>query len=466
MDPLVARLERIPLSRPHLKLLFQGGLGYTYDAASSGVVAFLMPVLATLWALSSSETGLLGSSTYIGYLFGALTAGHIGDRYGRKVVMMWALGLYCLATLISAFSVNWPEFFALHVVAGYGTGAESAIIAPFLSEFVPTKQRGKYVGVVSGFFSFGFVISALLGLMAPIYGGWQWVQIIAALPVLMLLVWRRTIPESPRFLIGQGRRAEAETVVARLEREYEATGKTLPPVADSGAEAAIPVTAARYQGVLASTASLFARGSRSRMISASVVWLVQTFAYYGFITWIPSLLVDRGFDISKSFTFSLLIYIMMVPGYFTAAFLNDRLDRKWVVALYMTGGGLSALGLAFAGGNGAILGAGMALSFFLNGVYSGLYSYTPELFPTRIRATGMATVSAIARIGAILSPIIIGDAYSGLGFAGVFAMMLVVLVVGVVVMIAFGVRTSGRSLEELTEAPAVTPSAGVRPGVG
>jgi putative MFS transporter len=436
MDPLVARLERVPLSRPHLKLLFQGGLGYTYDAASSGVVAFLMPVLATLWALSSSETGLLGSSTYIGYLFGALTAGHIGDRYGRKVVMMVALGLYCLATLISAFSVNWPEFFALHVVAGYGTGAESAIIAPFLSEFVPTKQRGKYVGVVSGFFSFGFVISALLGLMAPIHGGWQWVQIIAALPVLMLLVWRRTIPESPRFLISQGRREEAEAVVARLEREYEATGKTLPPVSDSGAEAAIPATAARYQGFLASTASLFARGSRSRMISATVVWLVQTFAYYGFITWIPSLLVDRGFDISKSFTFSLLIYIMMVPGYFTAAFLNDRLDRKWVVAIYMTGGGLSALGLAFAGGNGAILGA------------------------------GMATVSAIARIGAILSPIIIGDAYSGLGFGGVFAMMLVVLVVGVVVMMAFGVRTSGRSLEELTEAPAVTPAAGVRPRVG
>jgi putative MFS transporter len=322
------------------------------------------------------------------------------------------------------------------VVAGYGTGAESAIIAPFLSEFVPTKQRGKYVGVVSGFFSFGFVISALLGLMAPIHGGWQWVQIIAALPVLMLLVWRRTIPESPRFLISQGRREEAEAVVARLEREYEATGKTLPPVSDSGAEAAIPATAARYQGFLASTASLFARGSRSRMISATVVWLVQTFAYYGFITWIPSLLVDRGFDISKSFTFSLLIYIMMVPGYFTAAFLNDRLDRKWVVAIYMTGGGLSALGLAFAGGNGAILGA------------------------------GMATVSAIARIGAILSPIIIGDAYSGLGFGGVFAMMLVVLVVGVVVMMAFGVRTSGRSLEELTEAPAVTPAAGVRPRVG
>jgi MFS transporter, putative metabolite:H+ symporter len=463
MDPIVARLERIPLSRPHFRLLFQGGLGYTYDAASSGVVAFLMPVLATLWALSSSETGLLGSSTFIGYLFGALTAGYIGDRYGRKVVMMVALGLYCLATLIAAFSVNWWEFFALHVVAGYGTGAESAIIAPFLSEFVPTRQRGRYVGVVAGFFSFGFVVSALLGLMAPIYGGWQWVQIIAALPVLMLLVWRQTIPESPRFLLSKGRREEAEQVVSRLEREYEATGKALPPLSAATSESAT-IKPARQQGVLRNTVSLFAAGSRSRMISASVVWLVQTFAYYGFITWIPSLLVDRGFDISKSFTFSLLIYIMMVPGYFTAAFLNDRLDRKWVVAVYLTGGGLSSLGLAFASSNGAILGAGMALSFFLNGVYAGLYSYTPELFPTRIRATGMATVSAIARIGAILSPIIIGDAYSGLGFGGVFAMMLVVLVVGVLVIIAFGVPTAGRSLEELTEETAA-PAARVQPGV-
>jgi MFS transporter, putative metabolite:H+ symporter len=463
MDPIVARLERIPLSRPHMRLLFQGGLGYTYDAANSGIVAFLMPVLATLWGLSHSETGLLGSSTFIGYLFGALTAGYIGDRYGRKVVMMVALGIYCLATLIAATSVNWPEFFALHIVAGYGTGAESAIIAPFLSEFVPSRQRGRYVGVVAGFFSFGFVVSALLGLLIPVSGGWRWVQVIAAVPVLMLLVWRRAIPESPRFLLSNGRREEAERVVSRLEREYEAIGRTLPPVsvAAAGTGAIAP---ARRQGLLRSTASLFAAGSRRRMIGACVVWLVQTFSYYGFITWIPSLLVDRGFDISKSFTFSLLIYIMMVPGYFTAAFLNDRLDRKWVVAVYLTGGGLSALVLAFAASNSVILGAGMALSFFLNGVYAGLYSYTPELFPTRIRATGMATVSAVARLGAIFAPIIIGSAYTVLGFGGVFAMMLVVLAVGVLVIVVFGVPTAGRTLEELTEG-AVGSAAGVQPGV-
>jgi hypothetical protein len=109
------------------------------------------------------------------------------------------------------------------------------------------------------------------------------------------------------------------------------------------------------------------------------LWFCLTFAYYGFFTWIPSLLVAQGMTLTKSFGYSLLIYVMQIPGYFSAAFLSEKLDRKRTIALYLTGGALAAQGLANAGNDGAILVFASLLSFFMNAAYAGLYSYTPEV---------------------------------------------------------------------------------------
>ncbi|MDT7656538.1 MAG: transporter, putative metabolite:H+ symporter, partial [Pseudonocardiales bacterium] len=135
---LLARVERLPMSRPHLRLLFQGGLGYTFDGMDGAVIAFILPSAAAVFALSGREQGLLASSTLMGFLVGALAAGLLGDRIGRRRVMMYALVLYASASVVAAFAPNWPVLFAFRVIAGIGTGAESAIIAPFLSEFVPS----------------------------------------------------------------------------------------------------------------------------------------------------------------------------------------------------------------------------------------------------------------------------------------------------------------------------------------
>jgi len=197
---LIQRLERLPMSRPQFRLLFQGGLGYTFDAMDGAIIAFILPVVTALWGLSSGETGLLGSSLLIGYLFGALSAGALGDVIGRKKVMLGALAIYAIATLIAAMSPSWEFLFVCRVLAGFGTGAESAIIAPFLSEFIAARYRGRFVGSLAGFFSFGYVGAALLGyLVIPTHdASWRTVQVLTALPIIMLLWWRKSIPESPR----------------------------------------------------------------------------------------------------------------------------------------------------------------------------------------------------------------------------------------------------------------------------
>jgi len=149
MSNIAERIERIPFSRFHWQLLFIGGFGYTFDGLDAAVIAFVLPVLRTGWNLSSVQLGFLGSSTYIGFFFGAILAGLLGDTIGRRAVMMYALLLYCVASAGSAFAGDWPTFLIWRIIAGAGTGAESAIIAPFLSEFVTSRVRGRFTGALA-----------------------------------------------------------------------------------------------------------------------------------------------------------------------------------------------------------------------------------------------------------------------------------------------------------------------------
>lgn len=449
---LAARLDRLPMSGFHYKLLFAGGAGYTFDAMDGAIIAFILPAVTKQWHLSSGTTGILGSSLLIGFLVGALGAGILGDKIGRRAVMISALIVYCVASVAAAIAPNFWVLFAARVVAGIGTGAESAIIAPYLSEFVPARLRGRYVGSLAGFFAFGFVFASLLGyfIVSQVPQGWRWIQVVSAVPILLVLWWRRTMPESPRFLHAQGRDREAEEVVAAIEASVVArVGAPLPPaVWSSSAEPEVRVSSGTW---IDNLRALFRGGLRRTTLTTLAYWFVAIFTFYGFFTWIPSLLVARGYDISKSFQFSVLIYLAQIPGYYSAAFVSDWLQRKWTIVLYLCGAGVGALGLAFAGTSAQIVLWGMVLSFFMNGNAALEYSYTSEIYPTAIRTTGLGVASAIGRVGGILAPIVIGFSYSSLGFTGVFVMLLLVLLVGAATIAIFGRRTNALSLEDIGE---------------
>lgn len=451
MSMISARIERLPFARFHVHLLLMGGLGYMFDAMDAAVLAFILPVVRTAWNLTAVQTGVLGSSTFVGFLFGALLAGTLGDLIGRRAVMMSALALYCAASVVSAAADSWPSFFAARVVAGMGTGAESAIIAPYLAEFVARRYRGAFTGALAGFFSFGFVAAALLGyFIVPAYeNGWRIVLVLTALPVVMLLWWRRSLPESPRWLESRGRLQEAEAVLDKVEASFALSGQVLPqPVVEVTAP---PAPA----GTLATNLASLLAGKQARItIMTWIMWLSITFSYYSFFVWIPGLLVQNGMSITKSFGYSLTMYCAQVPGYFSAAFFNERIGRQATIATYMLLGGVSALGLAFAVSDGEIMAAGVLLSFFMNGTYAGVYAYTAEVFPTPIRTTGAGLASAIGRIGAIISPILVGYLYPNFGFAGVFGVTTTVLLVGALTVVLMGVPTRGRSLEEIAASEA------------
>ena len=445
------RIERLPFTWFHWRLLWMGGLGYTFDAMDGAMIAFILPAVSSLWGLTNQQTGLLASSAMIGYLFGAFLAGTLGDLIGRRAVMMHALAIYCLATLVAAFAPSWQFLFTWRVIASFGTGAESAIIAPFLAEFVQRKYRGRFVGSLSGFFSFGFVFAALLGyfVVPRWHDGWRIVQIVTACPILMLLWWRRSLPESPRWLIDRGRSAQAAAEVQKIEARLrpEETAR-LAPLDTVEVSAGTPAHGGSFAKNLA---ALWSAPMARTTAMLWVLWIAITFSYYGFFTWIPTLLVKQGMTVTRSFGYSIIIYLAQIPGYYSAAFVSEKLDRKWTIVAYMLLGGVSAYLMSDARTDVAITLAGFALSFFMNGTYAGIYAYTPELYPTTFRATGMGVASAFGRIGGLSAPIVIGNTFSKIGFAGVFVITTIVLVAGALAVALLGIRTAGKSLEQISE---------------
>ncbi|MDR5781037.1 MFS transporter [Caballeronia sp. LZ065] len=448
MSAVAARLERLPLSGFHRKLLIIGGMGYLFDGLDSSSLAFLLPVVSKLWNLTSAQTGLVASSTYIGYFFGAFLSGVLADVIGRRRIMMSALAIYCVASLASATAQDWHTFFALRIVAGFGSGAETVVIAPFLAEFVPRRYRGMFCGALVGFMSFGYLTSSILGytVVRNFPDGWRYLAVITSLPVVMLLWWRRTLPESPRWMESQGRTAEAGSVVDGIEAWYAQRGIPLAPLASVGA---IPTAATSSGNAWRNVKSLWSKRLAGTTAVSWLMWFAVAFAYYSFFSWIPSLLVKEGLTMTKSFGFSIAIYGAQIPGYFSAAWLNEKIGRKGVVASYMTLGGIAAIMLSLSHTGPQIIAAGIALSFFMNGAFAGVYAYTPEIFPTSVRTTGTGSSSSFGRIGSVSAPILVGIVYPAFGFFGVFAMTTAVLLAGACVVFFLGIETRNRSLEDI-----------------
>ncbi|WP_215749499.1 MULTISPECIES: MFS transporter [unclassified Gluconobacter] len=434
---IALRIEHLPFTPFHRRLLILGGCGYMFDGLDSAIVAFTLPVLKTQWHLSGPSLGLLGSATYLGYSMGSLLAGWWADRSGRKSVMMSALALYAIGSLLSAVSSSFSSFFSARLLAGLGAGAEATIIAPYLSEFVSSRYRGAFTASLTGFYSFGYVAAAILGFMlvpsSP--DGWRWALMATALPVLMLLWWRRTLPESPRWLDQRGRTHEACHIVGLIEQS-------------AGLAAGLTTTSHSEPQAIRPLKDLFAPDLRRSTLMSWVMWLTITFCFYAFFTWIPTLMIERGMTVTRSFAYAISIYSAQLPGYLASAYCTERLGRRTTVATFMIAGGISAIGMAASQTPAQVLVFGILLSMFMNGTYGGIYAYTPELFPTALRGRGMGLASAIARLGAISSPILIGWIYPAAGFPGIFGLTTCLLLLGASVTLLFGPKTEKRPLDQ------------------
>lgn len=417
-----ARLDRLPFTPAHRRLLVGSGVGWALDAMDVGLISFIMAALAKQWSLSAGELSLIGSVGFVGMAVGAALGGLLADRIGRRTVFAATLLVYGLASGASALVGGVAALLALRFLVGLGLGAELPVASTLVSEYAPARIRGRVVVILESFWAVGWILAALVGYLV-IPGspdGWRWAFLVGLLPAAYAIVVRRGLPESVRFLERRGRTAEAEAAVRRFE---ESAG--VAPVPSPDLPAAQPD----------SPLGIWSRELRGRTVALWVVWFGVNFAYYGAFIWIPTLLVAQGFPLVKSFEYTLLITLAQLPGYAVSAVLVERLGRRPTLAIFLAGSAVAAFGFGTAGSDGAVLAWGCALSFFNLGAWGALYAVTPEVYPTGVRGAGAGGAAAFGRIASILAPLSVpwlrdaGGGGNGLLFA-VFAAAFALATIG------------------------------------
>ncbi|MGQ1839504.1 MFS transporter [Kocuria turfanensis] len=399
------RLDRLPYTTEHRKLLVGSGVGWALDAMDVGLVSFVMAALAQQWALSSGELSLLASIGFVGMAVGAGLGGLLADRIGRRQVFALTLLVYGMATGASALVGSLAALVLLRFVVGLGLGAELPVASTLVSEYSPRRIRGRLVVVLESFWAVGWIMAALVGyfVVPTSPDGWRWALVVGLVPAAYAVVVRRALPESVRFLESRGRADEAEAAVRAFERA--------PALGRSRAESEEQARAAEPAAVPASgSEGLWSAGLRRRTGALWTIWFCVNFAYYGAFTWLPTLLLQQGFTLTTSFGYVLVITLAQLPGYAAAAWLIEVWGRRITLAVFLGGSAVSAVlfGIVSVGTvvlPWQVIGSGMALSFFNLGAWGALYAIGPELYPTALRGTGTGAAAAFGRIASILAPL-------------------------------------------------------------
>jgi len=436
-ESFVDRLDRIPLNSFHWRLLVIAGIGWMFDAMDVLLIGFLLGPITREFALDPTRTGLVASAGFVGMFLGAAISGRLADRYGRRVVFSTTLVVFSVGAVLSAAAPTYETLLLARVLAGLGLGGELPVAATLVSEFSPRAQRGRMIVLLESFWAYGTILAGIIAITVVSAYGWRWAFVVGALPALYAAYLRTALPESPRYLAERGDAAEADAVVRRVERAGGGAMLTL-------ARAVAPPRAGR-----ARIADLFAPRYVRRTVMLWILWFGITLTYYGIFLYVPSLLVARGLTDVRSNEFFFLSTIAQVPGYFSAAWLVERWGRKPTLIAYLLGSAASAFLFGNSGtGTDTFIYASF-LSFFNLGAWGVVYSLSPELYPTAIRATGAGVAAAVGRIGGIIGPFLTPVLVPSLGQTGVFAMFMALLVLTALAVFALAEETKGRSLEEI-----------------
>lgn len=448
------RLENLPVSRFHYVLLMTAGIGWMFDSLDTGIISFVLPVLMKSWQLTTEQVGNIGSIGLVGMAIGAILSGSIADRIGRKRVFATTLVMYSIATGLCGLSWNYSSLLIFRFFVGFGLGGQLPVAVTLVSEFSPVKHRGKFLVLLESFWAFGWLFAALISyLIIPRYG-WPIAFFIGALPALYVFFLWSKIPESPRYLESKGRVDEAEAIYGRIAKEALKSGASRENVHNSEAadfrhKKAENEFAQQLKGA-ARFVELFSSKLIRRTIFLWILWFGIVFSYYGIFTWLPSLLALKGYSLTKSFSYVIVMTLAQIPGYFSAAYLVDRIGRKPTMTIYVLGTAICAYFFGQGTSAAVILTVGSLMSFFNLGAWGIIYTYTPELYPTYARATGSGWAAGFGRIGGILAPLVVGKmlgAYK-MSTQSVFILFTAVLILVVLDVLLLGEETKGRPLEE------------------
>ncbi len=460
-NQVAARLERLPVGRYHYRFLFWISLGGWFDLYDNFVAGALVEALKSASILPPTEAGELLSPVglfmaalplgmFLGTMFLGMACDHLGRRFGFIAMLL----LYSLATLAGGVgydplvallgtSAGMVLLLAARFLAGAGIGAENVIIDAYVSEVMPGKYRG---WALAWTHALAFTAMPAAGLLAflltgnGIAYGWNLLLILGSLGALLTWAFRRSLPESPRWLAASGRGREAAAELEKIEKAIvEQTGQPLPavPVDPQPARPRLPFRA------------IWSPPYRKRTMLLMGFQLLQTVGYYGFMHWLVTLLIRKGFNHEDALNMQLGAFFLAPVGPLLGVWSIERWQRKWTIV------GLAGV-LAILQWSLGFLESALALTLIAAVIVLGLnwfsavfHAYQAELFPTEARATGIGFTYAWSRLSIAVLNLAMPGIIAG-NLRNAFGLMAAAFCAVALLIALFGPLTNSLALEEIS----------------
>jgi putative MFS transporter len=443
-----ARLERLPITSVHRTVFLALAFAYFFELGDLNTFAYAAPAIIKEWGISVDTVALITSASFGGMFLGAVFGGLVADRVGRKRGLIYALMLYAGFSLVNALAWDIFSLAATRFVTGIGLSAMTVIANTYITEFFPAARRGRYMGLVMTIGLLGIPATAWVSrFVVPLAPwGWRLIFIWGGLGILAL-VYAVRIPESPRWLHSHNRTAEADAEIDALERLAMAGGASLPPL--------VVVAEAPRHG-RAGYGGLLRERYFGRTILLSTVSILGTVGFYGFFSWVPTLLFQHGVTVVRSLTYTSVMALCNPVGALIAADLIERFERRWFnvgISVYV-----AVVGVSFGMSDNPILimVLGSLMVMGLQAATVSSYTYASELYPTELRSQGNGITYGIGRVANVGGPFIVAAVFSQLGYTAVFAFIAGCYIVrGLVYLL--GPATTGLSLEVVSPSLAVAP---------
>lgn len=448
-----ARIDRLPTSKWHYKIFWLIGLGLLIDGVDNYLGGIVLAQLVRNGWSNNYLNAMFTSCTMAGLFLGSLFAGFSGDHLGRKFAYQINLLIFGIASIASAFVTNMTMLIVLRGLAGIGLGAEIVVGFATFTEFISAKNRGKWSATLSLVGNCAPPLATLIGLLVmPVLGpnyGWRAMFLICGLCALALWFARHNVPESPRWYASCGLNDKADKILSEIEKQIEfEKGIKLPPVNGQTVEKSSEESSDKQKIPFT---SLFKGFLLKRTILGSFVLIGMNTALYSITTWIPTIFVSSGINITKSILMTTLIMFGAPLGVFITTRIIDKFSRKWmgVILLLL----ISVLGYIYSIQRSevmiVILGFSLIVFLYMYVCFASAV-YVPELWPTEIRLRGSGICNAIGRVVTIFTPFGVAWLMTNYGSIAVFIVLGTVLIFVAFIIATIGIETRQKSIEEIS----------------
>lgn len=451
---VAARLDRLPRSRYIRKLIILLSLGACFEFYDLFFSAYIAPAFYNSGIFTPTTRGFLGidgfasfvAALFSGLFVGTLIFSSVSDRYGRRVIFSFSLLWYSVCAFVMALQSTATAINLWRFLAGIGLGVEMITIGVYVSELAPKETRGRAFAF-NQFLSFSAVpVAALVSaVLVPrrLLGldGWRWVVIIGASGAIFVWFIRRIIPESPRWLEQRGRAEEADRVMDAIEQRVRSeVGATLP------APKLVEGDTYPTRGALR---EVWNGNYRARTALLIVFHILQPIGYYGFASWVPTLLLAEGITVTQSLRYTFVMALASPLGPLLGLAFADRFERKWQIAWSALS--IASFGLLFAQQRTAagVIAFGVLITLSSNWMSFSYHTYQSELYPTRIRARAVGFVYSWSRLSTVFSSFLIAFFLRNYGPAGVFTLIACSMIAVFALVGSLGPATTRRRLEEI-----------------